>query len=255
MYDKHFKGPRRQPENLVYGIHPVLEALHAGKDIEKILLSRELKTGQVREITTLADKLQIPAQKVPGEKLDSITRANHQGIIAFVSMIEYQPIEDILMRAYEQGRQPYFIILDRVTDVRNMGAIARSAECAGLDALIIPSRGSAQINADAVKTSAGALNLIAVHRSPNLKDTLKYLRDSGIRLIAVTEHASEDYTKTDLKGPIAFVMGSEEDGISPEYLKLCEARIKIPLFGTVGSLNVSVAAGIVMFEALRQRAE
>jgi 23S rRNA (guanosine2251-2'-O)-methyltransferase len=173
MYDKNFKGPRKQPENMIYGIHPILEALNAGKDIEKILLSRELRNPQVREITVLAEQLEIPVQKVPNEKLDSFTKANHQGIVAFISMIEYQPIEDILIHIFETGKQPMFIILDRITDVRNMGAIARSAECAGVDALIIPSRGSAQVNADAIKTSAGALNLVPVHRSPNLKNTLR----------------------------------------------------------------------------------
>ncbi len=253
MYEKHFNGPRKQPENLVYGIHPILEALNAGKDIEKILLSRELRNPQVREITSIAEEREIPVQKVPNEKLDSFTKANHQGIVAFVSMIEYQPIEDILIRSFESGRQPMFIILDRITDVRNFGAIARSAECAGVDALIIPSRGSAQVNADAIKTSAGALNLVPVHRSPNLKNTLRYLKDSGVRLIAVTEHGSTDYGTTDLSGPTAFILGSEEDGISPEYLKLCDDRIKISLLGTIGSLNVSVAAGIIIFEALRQR--
>jgi 23S rRNA (guanosine2251-2'-O)-methyltransferase len=253
MYEKHFKGPRKQPENLIYGIHPILEALNAGKDIEKILLSRELRNLQVREITSAAEKLEIPVQKVPNEKLDSFTKANHQGIVAFVSMIEYQPIESLLLNTFEAGKQPMFIILDRITDVRNFGAIARSAECAGVDALIIPSRGSAQVNADAVKTSAGALNLVPVHRSPNLKDTLRYLKDSGIRLIAVTEHGSTDYGTTNLAGPVAFILGSEEDGISPEYIKLCDDRIKIPLLGTIGSLNVSVAAGIIIFEALRQR--
>lgn len=253
MYEKHFKGPRKQPENLIYGIHPILEALNAGKDIEKILLARELRNPQVREITTLAEQLEIPVQKVPNEKLDSFTKSNHQGIVAFVSMIEYQPIEDVLIHSFESGRQPIFIVLDRITDVRNFGAIARSAECAGVDALVIPSRGSAQINADAIKTSAGALNLIQVHRSPNLKNTLHYLKDSGVKLVAVTEHSSTDYSTTDLTGPIAFILGSEEDGISPEYLKLCDERIKIPLSGTISSLNVSVAAGIIIFETIRQR--
>jgi 23S rRNA (guanosine2251-2'-O)-methyltransferase len=253
MYEKHFNGPRKQPENLIYGIHPILEALNAGKDIEKIMLSREVRNPQVREITGIAEQREIPVQKVPNEKLDSFTKANHQGIIAFVSMIEYQPIEDLLIRSFESGRQPMFIVLDRITDVRNFGAIARSAECAGVDALVIPSRGSAQINADAIKTSAGALNVIPVHRSPNLKDTLRYLKDSGVRLIAVTEHGSTDYGTTDLTGPVAFILGSEEDGISPEYLKLCIERIKIPLVGTITSLNVSVAAGIIIFETQRQR--
>jgi 23S rRNA (guanosine2251-2'-O)-methyltransferase len=253
MFEKRYSGQRKQADNLIYGIHPILEALHSGKDIEKILLSRELRNPQVREITSLADQLEIPVQKVPGEKLNSITRSNHQGILAFISVIEYQPIEDILIRVFESGKQPMFIVLDRVTDVRNMGAIARSAECAGVDALIVPSKGSAQVNADAIKASAGALNLLPVHRSPNLKNTLRYLKDSGVRLIAVTEHGSTDYSTTNLTGPITFILGSEEDGISPEYLKLCDERIKIPLLGTIGSLNVSVAAGIIVFETVRQR--
>lgn len=253
MYEKHFKGPRKQPENLIYGVHPILEALNNGKDIEKILLSREMRNPQVREITQMAERLEIPVQKVPNEKLDSFTKANHQGIVAFVSMVEYQAIEDILFKSFESGKQPLLLILDRVTDVRNLGAIARSAECAGVDGLVVPSRGSAQINADAVKTSAGALNSLPVHRSPNLKNTLRYLKDSGLRLIAVTEHGSTNYSKTDLTGPVAFVMGSEEDGISPEYLKFCDERVQIPLTGSIGSLNVSVAAGIIIFETIRQR--
>lgn len=253
MYEKHFKERRKQPDNIIYGVHPVLEALQAGSEIEKIMLARDLKAVQVREILQLAENREIPVQKVPNEKLWSIVRSNHQGIIAFVSLIEYHPLEDVLMDIYEKGEQPLLLVLDRITDVRNMGAIARSAECAGVHAIIIPSRGSAQINADAIKTSAGALNLVPVHRSPNLKNTLRYLLDSGVNLVAVTEHGSTDYSKTNLDGPIAFVMGSEEDGISPEYLKLCNDRVKIPLVGSIGSLNVSVAAGIILFEAIRQR--
>lgn len=253
MYEKHFRERRKQPENIIYGIHPVYEALQAGSEIEKIMIARDIKSIQVRDILKLAEEREIPVQKVPNEKLGSIVQANHQGIIAFVSLIEYQPLEDVLMNVYEKGEQPLLMVLDRITDVRNMGAIARSAECAGVHAIIIPSRGSAQINADAVKTSAGALNLVPVHRSPNLKNTLRYLLDSGVNLVAVSEHGSTNYTAAQLDGPIAFVMGSEEDGISPEYLKLCNERVMIPLKGSIGSLNVSVAAGIILFEALRQR--
>jgi 23S rRNA (guanosine2251-2'-O)-methyltransferase len=238
---------------MIYGIHPVLEALEAGKEIEKIMIQRDLKSGILKEILTLATEQEVPVQKVPSEKLDGLTRGTHQGIVAFVSLIDYQPIENILMEVYENGETPLFIILDRITDVRNLGAIARSAECAGVHALIVPSRGSAQVNADAIKTSAGALNNLRVHRSPNLKDTLRYLKDSGVKVVAVTEHGNEIYHKTDLSGPLALIMGSEEDGISPEYLKYSENRIKIPLLGATGSLNVSVATGIVLFETRRQR--
>lgn len=253
MYERHQNSGRKTAGNIIFGIYPLLEALQAGKEVEKIMLSRELRNTQVREIISLAEQLEIPVQKVPPEKLDSLTRSNHQGVVAFTSLIEYQPLEDILIKVFETGRQPLFLILDRITDVRNAGAISRSAECAGVDALIVPSRGSAQINADAIKTSAGALNLIPVHRSPNLKHTLRYLRDSGVKIVAVSEHATEDYDRADLTCPIAFVVGSEEDGISAEYLRLCDEKIRIPLKGAIKSLNVSVAVGIVLFEALRQR--
>lgn len=253
MYDRNNKTKRQRPDNLIYGVHPVLEALKAGKPVEKILLLRDLRNPLIADILRLAAQQQAIVQKVPAEKLDRITRSNHQGIIAFVSMIEYQDLDEILMKTFEKGEQPLIVLLDRVTDVRNMGAIARSAECAGANALVMPSRGSAQINADAVKTSAGALNILPVHRSENLKDTLRYLRDSGVKLVAVTEHGSESYTKIDMKGPVALLLGSEEDGISPEYLRLCDAKVKIPLQGSIQSLNVSIAAGIMLFEVLRQR--
>ena len=253
MQEYRHRQPQKPRENLIYGIHPIREALDAGKEIDRILVQRDAKSGPLREILDLAAELEVPVQKVPADKLDGLTRGTHQGVVAFVSLINYQPIENILMDVFEKGETPLLIILDRVTDVRNLGAIARSAECAGVHALVVPSRGSAQVNADAVKTSAGALNNLPVHRSPNLKDTLRYLRDSGVKIIAVTEYGKEIYHKTDLTGPIALILGSEEDGISPEYLKFAEDRVQIPLTGSTGSLNVSVAAGIVLFETRRQR--
>jgi len=249
---------RRKPfqkvkDNLIYGIHPVMEALEAGKEIERILIQRDSKNPAFRAILSLAERAEVPVQKVPAEKLEQLARGNHQGILAFVSCIEYQPLENILMGIFERGEVPFLLILDRVTDVRNLGAIARTAECAGVHALILPARGSAQINADTVKTSAGALNNLPVHRSQNLKDTLTYLKQSGVSVFAVTEHGSASYTGQDLTGPLALILGSEEDGISPEYLRFCEGRLNIPMKGTTGSLNVSVAAGILMFEVNRQR--
>jgi 23S rRNA (guanosine2251-2'-O)-methyltransferase len=253
MQEYRRRQPQRQKENMIYGIHPVLEALEAGKEIEKILIRRDEKNSAFREILGLAGEMEVPVQKVPVDKLDGLTHGNHQGIVAFVSLIDYQPIENVLMNIYEKGEVPLLVLLDRITDVRNLGAIARSAECAGVHALIVPSRGSAQINADAVKTSAGALNNLPIHRSVNLKDTLRYLKDSGVGIVAVTEYGSEVYHSADLTGPVLLILGSEEDGISTEYLKFADNRIKIPLPGTTGSLNVSVAAGIVLFETLRQR--
>ena len=239
--------------DIIYGIHPVLEALEAGKEIEKILVLRNSKNIQLRELNRLATGHKVPVQQVPPEKLDGLVHGNHQGVVAFVSPIDYQPIENVLMSIYEKRETPLLLMLDRVTDVRNLGAIARSAECAGVHALVVPSRGSALINADAVKTSAGALNNIPVHRSPNLKDTIRYLKDSGLTIAAVTEYGDQEYFRTGLSGPLLLILGSEEDGISPEYLKLADVKVRIPLKGATGSLNVSVAAGIIIFEALRQR--
>jgi len=190
---------------------------------------------------------------VPAEKLRRLVPQPHQGIVAVISPIQYQNIEMLVPFVYEAGETPFFIIADRVTDVRNFGAIARTASCAGVHGLIIPERGSAMINSDAVKASAGALNLIPVCRSLNLKHTLQFLKDSGIKIVACTEKASKEYTETNLTVPVALLLGSEEDGISPEYLKFADDKVKIPMSGTIGSLNVSVSSAIIMYEAVRQR--
>lgn len=239
--------------DIIFGVHPILEALHAGKEIEKILILRDGGGFTFREIMQKAKELDIPVQRVPVEKLNRLTRANHQGIIAFASAISFQPLEQVIMDAFERGVSPLVIILDRVTDVRNVGAIARTAECAGASLLIVPAQGSAQFNADAVKTSAGALNHLPVHRSANLKNTLQYLKDSGFSIVAATEHSSELYYNADFSGPVALMLGSEENGISREYMRWVEQKVKIPMTGNTESLNVSVAAGIMIFEVVRQR--
>ena len=191
---------------------------------------------------------------VPGAKLDRIAAGkNHQGCVAFISSITYFQIEELLPTIFEAGRTPLLLILDRITDVRNFGAIARSAECAGVDAIIIPSRGAAQVGADAIKTSAGALHAIPICRESNLKDTIDFLKASGLRIASCTEKGSTPHHKTELSGPLAIVMGSEEDGISSEYLKRSDVRVQIPMRGKISSLNVSVATGIILFEVLRQR--
>lgn len=178
---------------------------------------------------------------------------NHQGVIAFISPVVYQRIEDIIPAIYEEGRNPFIVVLDSVTDVRNFGAIARTCECAGVDAIVIPAVGSAPINADAIKTSAGALLSIPVCREMNLGNTLKFLTASGLKLIAATEKADSEYVEATYNDPVAIVMGSEDEGISPDHLRLCQDLVSIPLFGKIESLNVSVAAGIIIYEAVRQR--
>ncbi|MDQ3291360.1 MAG: 23S rRNA (guanosine(2251)-2'-O)-methyltransferase RlmB [Bacteroidota bacterium] len=239
---------------MIFGLRPILEALHAGKDIERIYLQKGQRNSVTTDITDLAHKANVPVATVPIEKLDTLTRKNHQGAVAFLSAITYMPLDNIVADIYERGKTPLLLILDRITDVRNFGSIARNAECMGVDAIVIPSRGAAQINGDALKTSAGALNIIPVCRETNLKDTLNYLQQSGMQIVACTEKAEHSLTENiDLTGPTAIIMGSEEDGISPEYLKKADVRIKIPMAGQIGSLNVSVASGIVLFEVLRQR--
>ena len=248
----HYNKEATKPD-IIFGVHPILEALHAGKEIEKILILRDGGCFTFREIMQEAKEKDIPVQRVPVEKLNRLTRANHQGIIAFASAISFQPLEQVVMDAFESGANPLIVVLDRVTDVRNVGAIARSAECAGASLLIVPAQGSAQFNADAVKTSAGALNHLPVHRSPNLKNTLQYLKDSGFSIVAVTEHTNELYYGAKFDGPIALLLGSEENGISKEYMRWVDQKVKIPMTGNTESLNVSVAAGIIIFEVVRQR--
>jgi 23S rRNA (guanosine2251-2'-O)-methyltransferase len=174
-------------------------------------------------------------------------------VAAVLPLIQYHLTEHILPEIFEEGRIPLLLVLDRITDVRNFGAICRSAECAGVNAVIIAEKGSAQVNADAVKTSAGALHRIVLCRERDLKSTLLFLKESGVRLISCTEKAEKNFYECDLTVPAAFILGSEENGVSPEYMKLCDARAKIPLSGEIKSLNVSVAAGIILFEAVRQR--
>lgn len=239
--------------DFVFGIRPVIEAIKSGKEIERILVQKEVGGTIVAELLQLAAKHNIPIVKVPVDKLNRITRKVHQGVICYISPVIYASLDNIVTEVYQKGGTPFILVLDRVTDVRNFGAIARSAECMGVQAIVIPSRGSAQINSDAVKTSAGALNYIPVCREDNLKNTLKYLKENGLKIISCSEKGGGNIDSTDCKGPLALVMGSEEDGISSEYLKLSDEMLKIPITGKIQSLNVSVAAGIMMYEVVRQR--
>lgn len=249
----NYKNKQRPEKDMIFGIRAVLEAIESGKEIDKILVRRDMTNDLSRELFAALNGLEVPVQKVPIEKLNRITMKNHQGVIAFISPVAYQHIEDIIPSIYEAGRMPFIVVLDGVTDVRNFGAIARTCECAGVDAIVVPLKGGAALNGDAVKTSAGALLKIPVCREHNLTNTLKYLSSSGIKLVAATEKASDNYTQTSMSGPVAIVMGSEEDGVSPENLRLCDGMVRIPLLGTIESLNVSVAAGILIYEAVRQR--
>ena len=239
--------------DMIFGIRAVAEAISAGKEVDKILIRKDLSGELATELFALIKGTDITVQRVPQEKLNSITRKNHQGVIAFISPIHYQPVDEIIASLYEQGRVPFFLVLDHLTDVRNFGAIARTAECAGVDAIIIPSKGSVSVTADAVKTSAGALMNIPVCRVPSLYNTVKNLKASGLQVLGASEKATKDYTEADMTLPLALVMGAEDKGISTEILSLVDTTVSLPQYGKIASLNVSVAAGIMIYEVLRQR--
>ena len=240
-------------KEMIFGIRAVIEAAEAGKDIDKVLVKRGLQGNLFKELQQVLRIHEIPMQKVPMERLNRITQKNHQGVIAFTSPITYQRLDQLIPLLYEKGKNPFIVVLDGVTDVRNFGAIARTCEVGGVDAIVIPARGSVSVNADAIKTSAGALHSIPVCREKNLKEAIVFLKNSGIKVVAADEKADKIYTDSDFSVPTALVMGSEDRGVSPEILRICDEWIGIPQFGTIGSLNVSVAAGILIYEVIRQR--
>ena len=238
---------------MAFGIRAIMEAIESGKEMERLLIQNGLRGDLYHELFDLVKYHKIPYKNVPSQALDRITRKNHQGVIGYLSPIIYQSIENLIPMLYDKGKMPFLLILDRITDIRNFGAIARTAECSGVDAIIIPSRGAATINEDAIKTSAGALHKINVCREDNLKDTMEFLKNSGVKLYGVSEKADDYFYNADFKEPTAIMLGSEENGISEAYMKYLDGFIKIPMAGTIESLNVGVAGGIVMFEVLKQR--
>lgn len=242
-----------EKNEMIFGVRAVIEAVQAGKDIDRILIKKDIQSDLSKELFAVLKGSQIPVQRVPIERINRITRKNHQGVVAFVSAIAYQKIEELVPFFFEQGKNPIFVMLDGITDVRNFGAIARTCECAAVDAIVIPCKNSVTVNADAIKTSAGALHSLPVCREQNLTSTLRYLKDCGFHIVAATEKGDYDYTKADYTGPMCIIMGAEDKGVSYENLALCDEWVKIPMLGTIESLNVSVAAGILIYEAVKQR--
>ncbi|HBK41412.1 23S rRNA (guanosine(2251)-2'-O)-methyltransferase RlmB [Proteiniphilum sp. UBA1028] len=240
-------------KEMIFGIRAVMEAVEAGKDIDKVLVKRELSGELFMELQQLLRAYEIPMQRVPLERIDRITRKNHQGVIAFTSAVTYQKLENIVPLLYEEGKNPFILLLDGITDVRNFGAIARTCEVAGVNAIVIPARGSVTVNADAIKTSAGALHTIPVCREQNLKEAIVFLRNSGVKVVAATEKAATFYTDSDFSVPTAIVMGAEDMGVASDHLRVSDELVKIPQFGNIQSLNVSVAAGVMIYEVVRQR--
>lgn len=239
----------------IFGIRAVIEAIEAGRDIDKVLISKDLNGPLIGELLEVIKRDHVVMRRVPVEKINRITRKNHQGVVAMLSAVTYHKLEHLVPELYEAGILPFIVVLDGVTDVRNFGAIARTCECAGVDAIVIPQRGSVSVGGDAVKTSAGALLHLPVCRERSVTGALHFLKDNGYMIVAASEKADINYTKADYTVPVAIVMGAEDTGISPEALKLCDTFVSIPQFGHIGSLNVSVAAGVIMYEVVRQRLE
>jgi 23S rRNA (guanosine2251-2'-O)-methyltransferase len=238
---------------MIFGTRAVIEALQAGKEIDKVLMKRDFQGELARELFALAGTAGVPLQRVPQAKLDRLTRKNHQGVIAFIPAVGYQRLEDIVPFVYEAGKTPFVVLLDGITDVRNFGAIARSCECAGTDAIVIPARNSVTVNADAVKTSAGALHTLPVCRENSITEAIRFLKNCGLRVIAASEKGAKAYTEVDYTTPVAIVVGAEDCGVATDNLRLCDETVCIPLAGTIASLNVSAATAVLAFEVVRQR--
>ena len=240
-------------KNFIYGTRAVIEAVNSDKLIEKVLIVRSNDNQLQKELLEQLKKYRIYYQYVPIQKINKFTRKNHQGVLALISPVQFFDIEEIVTRLYEEGKVPFILALDGVTDVRNFGAIIRTAECSGVHAVLIPEKGSAGINADAVKTSAGALHKVPICRTRSLRETLKKLKESGLQIISGSEKAEKYYYQSDFTKPFVLVVGSEEEGISNAITLLSDEFIKIPLLGEINSLNVSVAASILMYETVKQR--
>jgi len=245
--------PSQRDIDFIFGLRPVMEAVNSGKEVNKMLLQKGAKGDLMQGLFKLIRDHSIPFQYVPEEKLNRITKKNHQGVICYISPIPFQGLEFIVSQTFEEGKVPLLLVLDRVTDVRNFGAICRTAECMGVHAVVVPKKGAALINADAIKTSAGALHKLPICREENLKETIENLSNSGLQIMACTEQGDKSPQDVDLTIPLALLVGSEEDGISPAYLKLCNEQLALSMKGSTASLNVGVAAGMLLYEVDRQR--
>ncbi len=240
-------------DDFIFGIRTVIEAIRFGKDIDKVLIKRGLKGELFKELLTAINQNGIASQYVPEEKLNRVSRKNHQGVIALMSPVTFYQLDNVVAEIFEKGENPFILTLDGVSDVRNFGAIVRTAECAGVHAIVIPDKGSARIGSDAVKTSAGALHKMPVCRVASLKKAMEYLQQSGIILYGATEKATENYYNSNFNTPICIIMGAEDTGLSPDILRFCDNLIKIPILGEIQSLNVSVAASVLIYDVVRQR--
>lgn len=242
-----------EKKETVYGIRAVLEAINANQPINKIFVQKGLKGELYKELESTVRKNGISLSYVPVEKLNRLTRNNHQGVVAQISPVEFHNFEALVEKVIAEEKQPLFLMLDGVSDVRNFGAIIRTAECSGVHGIIIPKNGAAPITDDTVKTSAGAAFNVPIAKVDHLKDAVFYLQSSGIVVTGATEKADEEIYSVDFNKPTAIIMGSEDKGISPSTLSIINHKAKLPLMGKIGSLNVSVACGVFLYEVVRQR--
>lgn len=244
-----------EANEFIFGIRAVIEAIEAGRDVDTIYIKKDLQGDLIKELLGLIRSRHLPMRRVPLEKLNKFTRKNHQGVVATLSAVTYSSLGHVITQLYEDGILPLIVVLDGITDVRNFGAIARTAECCGANAIVIPEHGSVSVQGDAVKTSAGALLRLPVCREHTVGAAVRFLKDNGFQVVAASEKADINYTRADYTVPTAIVMGAEDVGIQPGVLELCDTKVSIPMFGHIGSLNASVAAGVMLYEVVRQRLE
>lgn len=237
----------------IFGIRAIIEAINAGKTIDKIFLQKGLKGDLFNELESLIDQQSLNKSYVPVEKLNKLTKGNHQGAVAQISPIAFYDMEELVLQVVESGKTPLFLLLDQLSDVRNFGAIIRTAECTGVDGIIIQKKGAAPINGDTIKTSAGAVFRVPICKVDHIKDAVFYMQASGIKVIAATEKTNDTLYDISFTEPSAIIMGSEARGINPSILKVVDAKAKLPLLGEIESLNVSVACGAFLYEVVRQR--
>ena len=246
-----------EKENQIFGIRAILEAINAGKEIDKVFIQSDAQSELMQELMKAMKKHTINFSYVPVEKLNRLTPNNHQGAVATIAPISFVKLEtlvdSVLSRDFGSGKMPLFLILDQLSDARNFGAIIRTAECTGVDGIIVQKTGSAPVNGDTVKTSAGAVFNVPICKVDHIKDAIFYLQGSGIKTVAATEKTEDSIYDISLNEPVAIIMGSEDRGINPSVLKIVDAKGKLPMFGTIGSLNVSVACGAFLYETVRQR--
>ncbi|RZJ34959.1 MAG: 23S rRNA (guanosine(2251)-2'-O)-methyltransferase RlmB [Flavobacterium sp.] len=242
-----------EKEHQIFGIRAIIEAIQSGKEVDKVFIQKEASGELMKDLMKVMKRNEVNFAYVPVEKLDRMTHGNHQGAIATISPVAFHDLEKLVSDVLESDKIPLFLILDQLSDARNFGAIIRTAECTGVSAIIIQKQGSAPVNGDTVKTSAGAVFNVPICKVSHIKDAIFYLQGSGIKTVAATEKTEDSIYDIDLNQPLAIIMGSEDRGINPSVLKITDEKAKLPMFGTIGSLNVSVACGAFLYETVRQR--